>query len=339
MSDPGPDRPVTGGQARRRWVRAASWLLLLAVVGVTAAVARERWQAVGEAGGLPGTLPASAAVTVYGAANGLLAWNWRAIVGVAGTRLPYRTALWIWSVSQISRYTMAFAHVGGRAVVARRYGVPATAGVLSTLMELTWMLTVTSTIVLVTVPWWLPAAGGARWLVWVAALPVAGILGGIARPQAVLRLIETGVSLPPIRRLTRDRFTGVAARVGLDRATMSRFVIRYGTNTLLRHTAFLTLFAAVGGDVRAHALVVVGAYALGSLAGAVAVFSPGGLGVREGLSALVLTPVIGGAPALLLVGSVRLLELAAELATLAVARALRPAQAGVAGAAAAGREG
>lgn len=335
MTEDPETQPPAGASGRavrrRRWLRAGAWLLLLVVLAAAASVLRERWEAVGEAGGLPGLLPSAAAVVVYAAANALLAWNWRTIVSVAGTWLPYRTALWVWAVSQISRYTMTFAHVGGRAVVARRYGVPATAGVLSTLMELAWMFSVTSTIVLVTIPWWLPAASGARWLVWVAVLPVTGVLVAIARPRTVLRAIDAAVSAGPVHRLTRGRFAGVATRVGLTRGTMARFVGRYGANTVLRHTAFLTLFAAVGGDLRSSLLVAVGAYAVGSLAGTLAVFAPGGLGVREGLTALVLAPVIGGGPALLLVGTVRLLEVLAELATLGLARWLRGAEAGVAG--------
>lgn len=315
-----------GRRPRRRWVRVVSWALLAGLLVIAATVLVERWEAVGEAGGLPGLAPSLAAVALYAAANLLLAWNWQAIVRLAGSQLGYRTALWAWSVSQIARYTMTMAHVGSRAVVARRYGVPATAGVLSTLFELAWMVTVTSTIVVVTIPWWLPAAGDARWVVWVAGVPLLGILVALANPRAVLRALDAVVRWRPVDRLTRGRFAGVATRVGVTRRTMGEFVVRYGANTVLRHAGFLTVFVAVGGDLRTHLLTAVGTYALGSLAGTIAVFAPGGLGVREGVVAVALTPVIGGGPALLLVVAVRFLEVVAELAVLAGARLARGPQ-------------
>lgn len=316
-----------GHPPRKRWaargLRVASWVLVLGLVAVAASVLYERREAVGDAGGLPGVVPSAAAVLIYFTANALLAWNWSAIVAVAGPKLPFRTALWVWSISQVSRYTVTLAQVGSRAVVARRYGVPATAGVLSTVLELAWMFMVTSTIVVATVPWWLPIAGDARWVVWVAALPVVGIVAAVAHPRAMLRAVDAVVRRPLIDRLTRGRLAGVAARAPIDRATMWRFVARYGANTALRHAAFLTMFAAVGGDLRTHALTAAGTYALGSLAGTVAVFAPGGLGVREGLIAVALAPVIGGGSALLLAAAVRLLEVVAELSLLGVARLLR----------------
>jgi glycosyltransferase 2 family protein len=315
---------MIGGPRAKRVLRLLSVALLLVLVGVAVSVLRGRWQAVDEAGGLPGLGASAAAVLVYLLANVLLAWNWRAIVALAGPRVPIRSAVWIWSISQISRYTMAFAQIGSRAVVARRYGVPATAGVLSTLFEIAWMLTVTCTIVLATVPFWLPIAGDARWVVWVAPLPVAAILFAVARPRAVLRGVDALVRVPVVDRRTRGRFAGVATSIRLDRATMGRFVLRYGLNTVLRHGAFLIVFAAVGGDLQAHALTVIGLYALGSLVGTLAVFAPGGLGVREGIIAVGLTPVLGGGAAVLLVVAVRLLELIGELGMLGAARVLRP---------------
>lgn len=315
------DRPRRSRRAW--WLRVASWVLLAGLLAVAGSVLWERRAAVGDAGGLPGLVPSVTAALIYVMANALLAWNWSSIVAVAGTRLRFRTALWVWSVSQISRYTVTLAQVGSRAVVARRYGVPATAGVLSTVLELAWMFVVTSTIVVATIPWWLPTAGDARWVAGVAVLPVVGIVAAVAHPQAMLRAADALVRRPLVDRVTGGRLAGVAERVHLDRATMWRFVARYGTNTALRHTAFLVLFAAVGGDLATSALTAVGTYALGSLAGTVAVFAPGGLGVREGLIAVALTPVIGGGPALLLAAAVRLLEVIAELSLLGVARLAR----------------
>jgi len=320
---PEPPTPAGAGRLRSRWWMLAGWLALLALLAVAGWVVQQRWDTVDQAGGLPGLGPSAAAVAVLGGANVVLAWNWRAVIALVGPRLPWRAALWVWSVSQLSRYTVSFAQVGSRAVLARSYGAPATAGVLSTLLELLWMVTVTSALVLATIPWWLPAVGDARWLAWAALVPVAGLAAAMARPATAVRAIDWAGGRPVVARLTRGRLEGVASRVGLSRATIASFAARYGLNTALRHAAFLTLFAAVGGDLAADAPTAVGAYALGALAGALAVFAPGGLGVREGLIALLLGPVLGAGSALLLVGVARLLEIVAELAVLGVAQLLR----------------
>ncbi|PSO46900.1 MAG: hypothetical protein BRC32_05815 [Actinobacteria bacterium QS_8_72_14] len=230
----------------------AGWLALLALLAVAGWVVQQRWDTVDQAGGLPGLGPSAAAVAVLGGANVVLAWNWRAVIALVGPRLPWRAALWVWSVSQLSRYTVSFAQVGSRAVLARSYGAPATAGVLSTLLELLWMVTVTSALVLATIPWWLPAVGDVRWLAWAALVPVAGLAAAMARPATAVRAIDWAGGRPVVARLTRGRLEGVASRVGLSRATIASFAARYGLNTALRHAAFLTLFAAVGGDLAAR---------------------------------------------------------------------------------------
>lgn len=326
MSQPERGPEVRASRRRRLLLRAGAWAFTLALVAIAFTVLTERWEAVGEAGGVPGVVPAAVAAASYLAGNALLAANWAAIVAVSGRRLDRRAAAWVWAVSQLARYTVTGAQVGGRAVAGRPYGVPATAGVLSTVVELGWMLSVTCAVVLATVPWWLPGAGDLGWLAAFGAVPVLAIVTALAHPPVVLGLAGRLADLGVVDRLTRGRLAGLAGRVTLTRGTVARLTARYGANTALRHAGFLTLFAAAGGDLGSGALVAVGAYALGSLAGAVAVFAPGGLGVREGVSALVLAPVIGGGPALVVVASVRLLEVVAELAFLAVARAGRPAR-------------
>lgn len=325
MSQPHRE-PAPAGARRRRMLRAGAWAATLLLLALAAGVLADRWQAVGEAGGLPGAGPGAVALVCYVAGNALLASNWAAIVALSGRRLRWRTAAWVWAVSQLSRYTVTGAQVGGRAVAGRPHGVPALAGALSTVVELGWMLSVTCAIVLATLPYWLPGAGDLRWLAAFGALPVAAILAALAYPSGVLAAATALARTPAWRRFGGGRLADLAGRVALTRAAVARLTLRYGLNTALRHTAFLTLFAAVGGDLAGDGLVAVGAYALGSLAGAVAVFAPGGLGVREGVSALVLAPAIGGGPALVVVASVRLIEVVAEVAFLAIARAARPAR-------------
>lgn len=324
MTGSGDAAPGAASVPRRRLPRVAGGLVTLALLVVAGTVVARRWEAVGGAGGLPGALPAAAATACYVAANALLAGNWAALVRLTGRRLPWRAAAWVWSVSQLSRYTLSGAQVGGRALAGRRYGVPALAGALSAVVEFAWMLCATGAIALATAPWWLPGAGRERWLALAGALPVAGVAAALVRPGAALAALERLARAWPLARASGGRLAGWTGRVRLDRGSVARLTARYAANTALRHAAFLALFVAVGGDLRRAAPLAMGAYALGSLAGAAAVFAPAGLGVREGVAALVLAPAIGGGPALVLVASARLLEVVAEVTFLGLARALRP---------------
>ncbi|MDP8970702.1 MAG: hypothetical protein M3N52_09475, partial [Actinomycetota bacterium] len=125
-------------------------------------------------------------------------------------------------------------------------------------------------------------------------------------------------------RLTGGRLVGAVAKVRMGRGDAARLTLWYAANTGLRLVAFLLLFAAVGGSPTADGLRAVGAWALGQLVGRLAVFAPGGLGPREGATALTVFPAIGGGPALVLVAATRLAEIVAEGLFVAAARAARP---------------
>lgn len=317
-SDPAAT-PATPGTPRRGRVRAAlGWLVLGGVVAIAVPVLAARWEAVTDAGGLPGAAWSAAAVGAYLVGNTVLARNWRAVVHLGGTRLGLATAVWVWSASQLTRYTFSLAHVGGRAALGRAYGLTVTAGALSTIIELGWMLAVSSALALVTAPWWLPAGGDLAWLAALAVVPTAGIAIAVAAPGTLLRTADRMSASRVGSAVLRGRLGRLADRVRLRRRDAAALTAWYGLNTALRHLAFVALFLGVGGGADDIA-VVVGALAIGNLAGALAI-TPGGLGAREGVTAIVLAPVIGGAPALLLVAAQRVLEIVAELALLGIAR-------------------
>jgi glycosyltransferase 2 family protein len=329
-----PDPPAvtasTSSGRRGRWVRLLGWVLSVCILAVAVAVLRGRWDAVGRAGGLPGPAFLAGAVALYLAANMVLASNWRRLVALVGPRLPRGTAWWIWSLSQLARYGISMAHVAGRALVGRRYGVTATAGAATTVLETAWYTSVVSSLALATIPWWLPAVEDLTWLAWAGVVPVAGLLAGLLHPEGLIRVVARLSRWGPLQRLSRGRFAGLDEKVRLRRRDTLRLTAWYLANTSLRLPGFLVLFAAVGGDVATDGLRAVGAYALGHLVGALAFFAPGGIGPREGMTSVVLAPVLGGGPAVLLALTVRLVEIVAELGFLGIARVARahPAEAG-----------
>lgn len=282
------------------------WAASVAILAACALALGGRVAAVDASGGLPALAPFAAAMAIDALANGVLVAAWLAVLAAVGAPLEAHAAGWVWSVSQLARYTLGSAQIGGREAVGRRYGLPAWVGAATALVEIVWSGAITAALALATAPWWLPGAAGLTWLAWTAALPAAGLLVGLARPDLPLRFVASALS----RRAGLRRLAPGGARLG--RATAARITGLYALNSGLRAGAFLLLFSAVGGSVLGEGLRAVGALALGQLAGWLAVFAPGGLGAREGVTMLAVAPAIGGGPALTLVAAVRLAELLGE---------------------------
>lgn len=300
------------------------WVLSLAVLGLVVWLLHGRWEEVRRSGGLPGVLPVLAAATVHLAANAVSVTTWRRIATVAGTRLSWPAAAWIWAASQLARYGLSGAQVAGRAVLARGYGMSAVAGGVTALVETAWQLAIMGVLVLGTVPWWLPGTDGLTWLLAAAAVPAAALVVGSVAPTWLLRQAARIASWPAVRWATRGRLATSIDGIELSAGRAARVTVLLVGNTALRVAAFAILLAAVGGDLPGDLPVAVGAYAIGQVAGRLAFFAPGGIGVQEGAAALVLAPVLGGPLALLLVAVTRLAELGGELAFLALARWGRP---------------
>ncbi|HFD38242.1 MAG TPA: hypothetical protein ENJ31_00105, partial [Anaerolineae bacterium] len=74
----------------------------------------------------------------------------------------------------------------------------------------------------------------------------------------------------------------------------------------------LRAFGPIGGDAFPLALAAI---ALGTVAGFIALFAPVGLGVREGLGAVILAPVLGPEAALLALLLLRGITVAVDLST------------------------
>ena len=274
------------------------WAASAAILAACVLALRGRVAAVDASGGLPGLGAFALAVSANAAANAVLVSAWRGLLAAAGAPLDGRVAARVWSSSQLARYAIGGAQFAGRAVAGRRHGVRASRGTMTALVEVGWSAAVTGAVALATAPWWLPPASSA--LAWAGALPVAALAVLLVRPD-------------------------LARLDGLDRGAAARITALYTLNATLRLAAFLALFAAVGGSVTAEGLRAAGALALGQLAGWAAVFAPGGLGPREGATALAVAPAVGGGPALVLVASTRLAELLAEALFAAAARLRRPA--------------
>lgn len=307
--------------AARSWRgRVLGLSAVLVVLTAAVLVLRGRVAGVAGAGGLPGPAVGALVIGANLLGNGLLIDAWRRLVAAVGPTLGFPAAARVWTVSQLARYTVGAAQVAGRALAGRSYGVGAPAGALTTLVEIAWGMSLTAAVVLGTAPWWLPGAGELRWVALLAAVPTAVVVTGLIAPQRLLAGFGRVLRARPLRRIGGDRITAGLGTVRIDRRLITGVTVRYLAVIGLRIVAALALLGPVGGDLGQDGLRTAGAWALGQVVGALAVFAPGGLGPREGATALLMGPAIGLEAALLFVALLRLGELVAELLGFLAAR-------------------
>jgi hypothetical protein len=246
----------------------------------------------------------SAAVTVW-LTYGLLIEAWRQVLFGWKQSLGYGQAMRIWCLSNLGRYLPGKVwSLVGLAVLAQRTGVAGWAAAGSAVAMQALAIGTGALVVSVGAPGAatpLPLAGASL----VAACVVAA-LAWERLASRVVRIVRPGAefhALPP-------RTVILAAA-----ATLASW-IAYGM-------AFLMLANGLFDDASMSAVQSAGVFAAGYIVGLLALFAPGGIGVRELVFVALLAPVFGSGGALALSVAARLLltatEAAAGLAALFVA--------------------
>jgi len=289
---------------RSSWMRAAQWLAGLAIIAVAARSLARNWADLRsqplEWRVQPGWLLVSALLVWLMYA--LLIVAWRTMLAGWGQRLDAWTAARIWTVSSLGKYLPGKVWaVAGMALMAKRAGIA---------------------------PW---AATGSAVVLQVLAIgtgaAVAGLTGRAAIEAAhrgsgaVLELLVAGavagVALllwPPfLRRLLRfaapeSEARGTPAATGIVVGIVANAVawIGYGVSLWLLSRGLLP-----GVNLGLGPAVAV--FTASYLAGFLALFAPGGLGVREGLFIIMLQGPLGIGPATALALASRLLLTITEL--------------------------
>lgn len=302
---------MTEASPRRRiGRRILRWFLAIAPLVLVAWAIQARWDDVGGAR-LPAGWSLVVAVVANVVGNLILvsAWRWQ-VTRTSDVTVLFRDALVVWSTSQLSRLVFPGAPIGARAVLGRSYGVRGAVGAWTTLLEIVWMLSIGPFVVLVTLPAWGSHAEGWQWLGWAAVVPGVLVLWVVARPRRALRWTADVLRRVPVaKRLVPDAVEDVAVDLSV-RETASLAGL-YLLNYVTRMVAFVALVAGVTSLTSSLLATALGAIALGRFVGTIALFAPGGIGPREGVTALVLGPLLG-AGALVLVAVSRLTEVVAE---------------------------
>jgi len=237
----------------------------------------------------------------------LLVRTWAWSLEWWGQALPMGSAVRIWFITTLSRFVPGgiwqFAHVTAEAVGARISPVAATGAILFQQLVLL-------------------GTGVALTASLASALPISAT--GAADPATALGLASLAVIaviiLLPVAAPLLERWTSRLLRREVKwpapgRGELSAYVGALVVPWMAYGVAFWLFGRAVLGDAAPRLLPAAAAFIGSYVAGIIAVFAPGGLGVREAALVVLLSPVTGPAPALLLAIASRLWLVALEILT------------------------
>lgn len=290
-----------GSSERPRWLRLAQWVVGLAIVGFAARSLMNNWEALRsqplDFRISPGWLLLSALVvwSMYA----ILIVAWRVMLSGWGQRLDGWGAARIWTVSSLGKYLPGKVWaVAGMALMAQRAGVA---------------------------PW---AATGSAVVLQVLAIGTGAAIAGVtgrraieaAHPgaQVVLLLLVAaslvGVGLllwpPVLRRLLRLTAPDAEHRGAPPVGGIAVGIVANAVAWAGYGAALWLLARGILPSVGLRPALAVAVFTASYLAGFLALFAPGGIGVREGLFILMLQGPLGiGAATALAVASRLLLTL------------------------------
>jgi len=287
---------------RSRWLTA---VVLAVVAGFFVATLAARWNDVISLKWRLDPWLFAVATVLLAVSYGLVAWLWGLALGrYAGTRTS--TGARIWFLSNLARYVPGniWSYVGA-VELARREGVARR--VTLAVMALTQVLSVGVAV----------AAGLPVLLAERARLGRPALLGAVVvAALAGLAVLFRGRLLE----LARRRVPGFDPReLTPSAATVAWLVAGYAVYWAVTGLAFAALVAALHPLAAGDVPLVVAAYAAAYAAGFLALLTPAGLGVREGVLVIALAPVLPAGPALVVALVSRVWMMLVELAGAAVA--------------------
>lgn len=238
------------------------------------------------------------------------AWSW--ILEALGHPIPYLIGMRVWLTSESLRWLPGT--IWGfcsRVDAARRLRVPMAIASISLPLELS----------IVIVSWGIVALGGlvvsglGMRLVKLGAHWIFPSLAGI-----VVLLIAGTILWPILSRQSwfeagLERFKRVL-KLDLRRTVLIRSLVVYVVLNCAHGLGFWLMLAGMGYQQTVSPAAAIGANAAGWLLGFFAIGVPGGIGVREAGSALLLSPIMPWHEAVLAAGLWRVLQIVAELAAL-----------------------
>ena len=223
----------------------------------------------------------------------------------AGRRLPRGRLLSIWSQSMLARYVPGnVMMVAGRVVLGREAGASGRASVAASVYEHVFLLGL-SAIVSIGLLLHVGDLGQGPWLWVVAAVPFSLVL---LHPRVFAR-----VSGWLLRRAGREPLEAF-----LSARDVAAFLLLYALAYVLLAAGVWATVRALTGDAAGGLLVVGAGFLLSFVVSMLAFVFPSGLGVREGVFALILARELPGGVAIAAAGATRVVLTLVELAFAAV---------------------
>jgi hypothetical protein len=290
--------------ARGVWWRVAQIALALVVVGIAVRKLATNWTELRAQDIVWSVRPLAlvASVLIVWSAYALLIEAWRRVVVSMQQRLAYGDAARICMVSNLGKYIPGKVWaIAGNAVLAQRAGVEPHAAVAAAILN--QALAIGSGVILVSVL--SPAALRAYGNGYVVATLVLGAVAIIAvltlTSSRALRLLQRVLpgSIPPLVPVSRGVMLGSLAVNALA-------WVGYGI-------AFLVLARGLTPDASLGWSQATTVFTISYLVGLVALFAPGGVGVRESAFTLLLAPPLGLKLAVALALATRVLLTVTEL--------------------------
>ncbi|TLY49117.1 MAG: hypothetical protein E6K55_13495, partial [Gemmatimonadetes bacterium] len=299
-----PRPPSPPSSPRRRWLWAVQGLITLAVVAFVARSIARNWS---EFRSLHVALTLAPGWIVAAVATVCVTYvmqieSWRRILAGWGQRLAFGPAARIWTLANLGRYVPGKVwSVAGLLVLAQQAGVRAAPAAASAVVIQAVSLGSGAAVVAAVTP---NAAPPLRLLLaGLAALAPIAVLAWRPAARWLSRLVN---AINPLEPLSLSAVLASTVLTVLSWGTYGAALWMLSRGLL--HDASLPLGTAVG------------AFTLGYILGLLALFAPGGVGVRELVLIGLLAPFIGSGPAVALSVASRILltimEAAAALATL-----------------------
>jgi glycosyltransferase 2 family protein len=285
--DSDDDLPLAGALVIKRFASLAGGLLAVVCLGFFAHAVGKHWQAIRD-------IPLDA--TVYGSMAGALvlycatyvtgAKSWQLILHSLGSRIDYRESLCILTISQFAKYLPGnVGHHFGRVLLARRAGIGTDTAITS--VGLDTVLAVSAAA--------LCALGALQ------MLPEIFGRYGFAVGRNVAIVIATGAIIVGIALAfpaARGHLAGAMRHCRNlvahgNRARSAKAWVLYLINFALGAAALGCISAALTTEALPGFANVIGIYAVAWLVGFLVPGAPAGLGVREALLVLGLSPLLG----------------------------------------------
>lgn len=203
------------------------------------------------------------------------AFGWFVLVNKLGTKISLKNAMYVWIVSNTSRYIPGtiWQYIG-RVELAERFGVPRKEGIVSVLCE---------TLLIIIAGCMVSAFAISQWET--LSLKPYIVLAGMLIPIALLHPVLSNKTLELLAKVTKKE------KVSVNPPKLKDYVVLlplFVFNFLLNGIGLMFLVYSFTGKLE-NIFLLSGIYALSWLVGYFSIFAPGGLGVTEASLALLLS--------------------------------------------------